>query len=186
MTPRGRRAAPGRPSGRTHPQLFADAGRDQDRHELRQPFGQQQPGRAADHGEHDGLGEHLPELSPSARTESRADRKFLGSADRAREHQIRHVDAREQQQEPDDQEQRQHRAVLMIDQVVSQRDRGDRIAGQGLRVLLLDPDARRDRGVAGTVVPSPRCEGARTPQSRARDRRHRRRRGSRLRPRTES
>ena len=140
-------------AGGAHPQLLADTGRDQGRHELRQPFGQQQSGRTADQGEQDGLREHLPELPPSTGAEGRSNRELLRPADRAGEDQVRHVDAREQQQEADDQEQRQHRAVLMIDQIVSQGDRGDRVAGQRLGVLLFDVERRRGRGPAAIAAP---------------------------------
>ena len=71
--------------------------------------GEPDPQHGADDGEHDAFGEQLPHQTLRRRAERRSHRHLAHARVAAHQQQVRHVDARDQQQEADRAHQQPHR-----------------------------------------------------------------------------
>ena len=107
------------------------------------PRAEQQPGGAAGQREHHAFRQQLAHQAPAPGAEGGAHRDFARSRRRAREQQVRDVDARDQQHEADRAEQDPERPLIGLRHRVQQRLHADRIAGdprgKAAGDVLLDP-----------------------------------------------
>ena len=69
---------------------------------FRRPVREQQPRSAAEHRQHHAFGQQLPDQPRALRAQREPDRHFSPTLRRAGEQQVRDVDARDQQHDPDD------------------------------------------------------------------------------------
>src|SRR5262249_48888106 len=80
------------------------------------PGRQQQPYRAAGHGQQQAFGQQLPHDPPASRAERRADGDLLLSRFGSRQQQVGHVGASDQQEEADRDQQRQQSRTRILRQ----------------------------------------------------------------------
>ena len=94
--------------------------------------------RGARHREHEPFDEQAAHEPPAARAEGRTNPHLPAADGGAREHQVRHVRARDEQHERDRAEQHQHPQLDPPDEVLAQRDHADAPARAPLGVLRVE------------------------------------------------
>ena len=109
-----------------------------ERSTLSPPSARTRPTSAAGRRKHEALGRQLTHETPSPRAERRAKRHLVLPRRRAREQQVRHVGAGDEQDEPDGAEERHERRLRVLDDIVLERH---------------DPDAHVGRLVHGVLLP---------------------------------
>ncbi len=107
--------------------------------------GEREADGAAGEREQDAFGEQLPQDAGAARAERRADRHLLLARHRARQQQVRHVRAGDEQDEPDRAGQHQQRRAHVADDFLLERDDVEREAAvRGIHAGMLRAQPRRD------------------------------------------